>query len=178
MKTMLHSLSAVMVAAVWTGVIFGCGQKASEVVGEKVAEKAIEAGAAKEGVKAKVDISGDSVAIQTTEGSVTIGEKAEIPEDFPKDIPLYPGQTLVMVSSAAENQTFTVQAKTGDATEKVADHYKKEAPANGWIEETSVTQSGEQPMQLLVYKKDSRTLNVTVTKDTEGTMISLAATAQ
>ena len=65
-------------------VFTGCGKK----VGEKIAEKQIEAAAKKSGVDASVDISDNNMTIKTKDGTATYstGKGVKIPENFPKDV--------------------------------------------------------------------------------------------
>jgi hypothetical protein len=79
------------------------------------------------GEKVEYDSSGKSVTVKTPDGSVYVGgEGVKLPEDFPKDIPVYPGAKLSASVSAAQTGTsgHMVTFATADAPEKVAAFYK------------------------------------------------------
>lgn len=171
----------------------GCG-KAKEALQEKAVEKAINAAAGKDG--AKVDINknqmtittkdggsttltssdkGDAVTMKTADGTVTMtsGENAKVPEDFPKDIPLYPGAKPTTVTASSKDKAFTLQFTTKDPVEKVAEHFKKELVGQGWAEGMVMSTPGEQAAQMLNYTKGERALMVNISKESEGITILL-----
>ena len=136
-------------------VVAGCGQKAAEFV----AEKAIEAGS---GGQADVDISGDSanITMKTADGTeVEIGTASNVPDDFPEDVPLYPGLTVQSTAKESSKQMFTVTGSSEDAFTKVSEHLKSKLVEEGWTEDSAVTTP---QMHMLNYKKDGRVANVQV----------------
>jgi hypothetical protein len=144
--------------------ILGCGQ-ASETIAEKVMEKAIEAGT--DG-KADVNVSkdGEGFTITGTEDGETMtmkmGDQAKLPDNFPKDIPMYEGLALMVVTSMGADEGHMVQGTTADALDKVVAFYKKEVAAKGWKEEMVQSQAD---VHMLIYSKEKRSLNVTIGKD-------------
>ena len=145
----------------------GC-KKASE----KAAEKAIEAGLAKEGVKAKVDASEGKVTIESKEGkSVYSGGKGTtVPENFPKDVYVYEGATITASISVPEG--FNLVMETSDSADKVMGTIKSRMNGLGWKEEMTMNQ-GEHSM--VSYKKGERTAMVNVIADKKNTQINLTA---
>ncbi len=173
-------------AFVMTTGLVGCGEKAAE----KLVEEAIEAQA---GEDVDVDISGDSVTITgtdeqgesfrvdvdgetgtyTLEGGVTqvqAGANVELPADFPKDVPTYPGMKIVSAITDASQNAIIISATTSDAMSTVVDHFKKEVGANGWSE-TMAMPSGD--MTTLQFSKGERTLSVMVMVQGQDTAIHL-----
>ena len=169
----------------------GCRQK----VADKAIEKVIETQAKKDGKdvdvkmnsadgsmtitskdgKEKVDMKSDdkSFSIQTKDGMMVTGDAAKLPENFPKDVPVYPGAKPTLVSTMAGNETFNVSFDTADTIDQVGAYYRKELTANGWQEQQTMNQGGDQPMQMLHYTKAQRTVMVTVTREGDKTVLSL-----
>lgn len=155
--------------------ITGCGQKIAEKVSEKVAEKAIENEAAKQGQKVDVDISSGKMTVKTDEGTMeydaekgtsvmrsetgetvlATGEKAEIPADFPKDVPLYTNMKPNLVGRDESEKTITVSASSPDPCDKITAFYRDGMKQQGWTEETSLTQDMGK-MNLFTFTKGER----------------------
>jgi hypothetical protein len=147
-------------------VLTGCGKKASE----KLAEKMIEAAAAKDGVKADVNLSDGKMTIKTKEGTATYaaGKGAKIPENFPKDVHIYDGATVFMAASVPNG--FNLMLQTKDASDKVVPTMKSKMTADGWKEEAAMDM-GQNVM--LSYSKGDRKANVTVSSADKMTQITL-----
>lgn len=132
--------------------ISGCGKSAEEKAIEEQIEK-------ETGMKTNVDISNDSVKIsgksEGEEYSFSTGNDAEIPKNFPKDIPVYkPSKTM---GGAAVEEGFSVMLTTKDSMDKVASFYKEKMKGSGWSEEFSMDMGGQ---TVLVFEKDGRSLNI------------------
>lgn len=130
----------VIIVAVVIGLVL-IGTAASRLMGlagRKVAEQAME-GAIERSADgaANVDISreGEEITIETEEGTFTAGT-SELPENFPQDISIYPGSTIVTTGSSSEVVTATFE--TGDSLEAVTGFYTDGLPSWGWeITQTS-----------------------------------------
>lgn len=151
-------------------VLTGCKK-----AGEKAAEKAIEAGLAKEGVKADVDASDGKVTIQSKDGKTefTGGKNAKVPENFPKDVYVYEGATINAALSVPGG--FNLTMETGDSADTVLSSVKKKMTGQGWKEEMTMNQ-GEQSM--VGYKKGERTTMITISTDKKLTRIALTVTEE
>lgn len=150
----------VLLAAVIGAVVAGCGEKAAETIAEKAMES--------EGGQADVDIRGDSAVVRTESGDIAIGSAAKIPDDFPKDVPLYPNLTPNVVSSIAREGSYSLQGEVKAGMAEVAEYYKKEALAQGWEQRQLV----EQPQfVMLTYEKGERALNVMINTEGGTTML-------
>lgn len=151
----------------------GCGGKVSDTVQEAIVEKAVETGAAQSGQKVDVDVEGDSLTMTFQEGDaqLTIGAQAEIPENFPKDVPVYPGATVSFSQVITENQLFSIQAVTNDPLETVFEYYKEKSADEGWTEGMAMSQGMGKPMRMLNYTKEGRVLNLMLIAEEDQTVV-------
>lgn len=120
----------------------GCGMIADKVA-EKASEEIIEGSTG-----SQVDIEGEDGA------TASLGEGAQIPDDFPDDVPVYEGNILGAMSG---DGAWTLQIETDDDPKTVLDFYAKELEAKGWAKETTVN-TGDGGMYSA--KKDDRTTAV------------------
>ncbi len=193
-----YAILSALTLIVSATMVLGCGD-ASEKTAQEVVEKAIEAGTngevdidiSKDGESGSINIKGKdgetlsikadgadgeggSITLGGEDGAATMkfGDQAKLPDDFPKDIPMYPGLKVLTVTSMPTEEAHIVMAQSADALDKVAAFYKKEAAAKGWKEEMTMNQ-GE--MHMLNYSKDGHALNVVVAKDDEngGAMVNI-----
>jgi len=150
---------------VWSG----CGKKAPETEREQVTEKT--------NGNEKLDVSDGNASPfnPIRKGPITgvTGKNAELLEDFPKDIPVYPGAEILMAMKMNEDKMFTVQFDTADAVDAVGAYYKKELAGQGWSEMQSIAQGGETPMQMMMYCKENRGVTVTLASKEGKTRINL-----
>lgn len=146
----------------------GCGKGPEEKAVEKAVEKAT-------GADAEVDLSDQGMKIRgtTEEGafSLSTGERTEIPKDFPTDVLVYQPSKVGAAMDMQEGQSLALT--TGDESIKVAETYKREMTAGGWSEQASMTMGAQ---SMLVYEKDDRVVNVTITPMDGETQITLVAT--
>lgn len=121
----------------------------------------------KSGVNADVDVDADSSGVNAQIGNINIsaGAAVKVPDDFPTDMPLYPGSKVTAATSASTLGSMSVGLTTADAMDKVGAYYAANMPAQGWAE-TSTYATGTGQTQL--YQKDNRTATVTVTSDGQG----------
>ena len=105
---------------------------------------------------------GEKVRIAGGEGGVAL------PDDFPKDVPVYPGSSATVTNTTPE--VTNVVLMTADAAAKVSAFYQEKLPAAGWTTETTNLPSGS----VIGCSKGDRELNVAVVGDDNQTMISLA----
>jgi hypothetical protein len=95
----------------------GC-DKIKEKIAEKAAEKAVETAT---GGDVKISSGGVTVKDDKTGASAQLGTGAKVPDDWPSNVPVYPG--TVQASMAGENGK-TVIVQTKDTPAKVSDFYK------------------------------------------------------
>lgn len=163
------TIGAVIVGVVVVGLILnGIGNKASE----EAAERAIEAAT---GGRVDVDADDGEVTVRTEEG--TWSTSAELPDDFPSDVPLYPDAEVQGSVAAAGQQGggISVGLQTDDDLSDVTAWYKREVPAKGWTVTTDATVNGA---LILGASKDGRTLSVSVSGEGESVTIVLSVSSQ
>jgi hypothetical protein len=151
----------------------GCGKKVSDVVADKVAEKAIEK---QTGGKAKVDTAGGKMEFTTAKGEkVEVNTKggAKLPDGFPKDVYVYAG-AAVNQSMKVEG-SFHLMMESADAKSKVVDTYKSKLEADGW-KQTTFADSGDTTM--LQYSKGKRTVMLTVSESDKKTQMNLMVSSE
>jgi hypothetical protein len=153
----LFAITGAIVAGVTVG--FGAASHYGNFGGSKVAERMVEVGLAKQGVKARLDTAEGKLTMETKEGSATyaVGGDVKIPNDFPKDVFVYGGAKVVSSMTMPKGCHLTLQTK--DSADKVINAYKREMTAADWKEESSMNQSG---VSMLSYKKSERTAAVVV----------------
>lgn len=191
--------SSVLIAAVLVLVVAlpgcGCRKRVSEKITEKAVEKAIQSGAKEDGkdVDVKMDLDKGSMSIKSKDGSESMemksddksvsiktqdgvfvsGEASKLPDNFPKDVPIYPGAKLNAVSTMTQDEVFNVNMASADAMDKVAAYYKKELAAQGWTESQTMNQQGERPVQFATYTKGERGVLVTISREDDKTAVTV-----
>jgi hypothetical protein len=142
-----------LIAALAAG---GCGSKTyTGPGGEKVT-------VSKDGTKIEVQSAGNgNIELAASEKGVAL------PADFPKDVPIYAGATVV--SSMKSNDGRMVTLQTGDTTGEVEEFYEKNLKDQGWEIENSL-KMGEGTQY--ACKKEKRHLSASVS-GSEKTMIVL-----
>ena len=88
----------------------------------------------------------------------------KIPDDYPKDLPVYAGAKVIMSQSATEKNTHNLVLESSDPADKIADYYKKSLESNGWKIEGSMNM-GE--MNMFTAVKDKRQAIVQVMNSSE-----------
>ena len=167
--------------------VAGCGKKAEESFTEKLIEKSL----SMDGMKADVDLSGNTMSFTTTdadgkqanvkmdgdemtitgaEGTTTFRAAGEgkMPADFPADVHVYAGASIV--SSISSSAGINLTLKSTDAAKDVAAAYAAEMKAKGWTSESTMDM-GE--MAMLSFAKDNRRASVIVQAVDGSTSINL-----
>lgn len=147
--------------------IAGCGKK----IEEKIAEKAIEQGT--DG-KAKVDLSKNTMPIETENGSFSAGTSSKIPDGFPSDIFIFKPSEMIG-SMAGTGKGYSIAMKTSKDVASVTEAYKKAMTGNEWKQKAAMDM-GTQAM--LVYEKEKRTANIVIGQKDNETSIVITASAE
>ena len=129
----------------------GCskvGQRVAESISEGAIEEAIEKSIESEGGQAEVDISEGEVTVKTEEGETSWGTGTEMPDDFPKVVPVYPDMepTSSMSGKSEGKDFFFVSFESKDPGEKIYNWYGKELSSGGWtidFESSSASDGGK-----------------------------------
>ena len=132
--------------------------------------EAFEAGMAKDGNKASVDISGGKVTVESKDGKAVYagGKDAKIPDNFPKDVYVYEGASVI--ASIATPEGFNLSMETKDSPDKVLAGLKSKMPGNGWKQEMEMSQSKN---SMITYKKGERTVAFNIAAQPNATQISI-----
>ncbi len=132
------------------------------------------------GDKVTMKQKGDSVDVtfkdkQGKEGRVATGEKSvALPDDFPKDVAIYPKATVFM--STTIETAMHIGLKTADPAEKVLAFYKKKLDENGWKIGTNV--NNNEVLTVLYGRKPHRALTVVVSTGSDQTAITLTVASE
>ena len=84
----------------------------------------------------KIDPDGKGIHLTSTgpggqQIKAFIGDEAEIPEEFPKDVPIYPG-SIPMAFLVAPNEGVVVTFKSSDEQQDIFDFYQSTLADDGW----------------------------------------------
>lgn len=138
---------------------------------ERRAEKLFEQ---QTGGKAEIDLDAgtSSFEFETEEGKVVITQDGTLPDDFPSDVDIYSGANVTgyVSMNSEEIQGFNATLSTKDSAEKVYTFYISSLEDNGWAILTKFT---SEAYSSVAAEKDTRTIVVTITEDTEETIIIL-----
>lgn len=164
-----------MVAATLALLGAGCNPLASvqEKVEQKVAEKATEA--------AVDHITGGKVDLNSKDGSLTFkdnetgntvawGADVKLPDDFPKELPVYPNAKIVAaaVDRSDANNASTYVLSVTDAPKVAVAWYETELKKAGWTVKTTMTMES---LESRVFAKGEAQINVMSTPGDEGKTI-------
>ncbi len=169
----------------------GCGKKAEEKLSEKLTEKLLEKSMAKDGVQAKVDISGNQMSFTTTDAdgkqahvkmdgdslvvegpdgvqTFRAGGAGEMPQDFPADVYVMSGASVVSSISTPGGANLTLKSASSKAD--VVAQYAAQMKDQGWTTESTMDM-GE--MAMLSFAKGDRRASVIVQAENGATDINL-----
>mgnify|MGYP001817808801 FL=1 len=154
-------------------------------------EKSSDSAKEKEVIKTE----GETIKVTTDEGTLTVTGDAEkgqvniktddgetiemsygtktIPDNFPKDVPVYSPAQVRMTQVVDENRGV-ISLSTSDEIEKVTAFYKKELVEQGWTIKNEMTMGA---MSLIQAEKEKRSFNLTVNKKDGETIVSLVVGA-
>ena len=138
-------------------VLSGC-----QTATEKVAEKAIESST---GVDADVD--NNSITINTNDSSLTIGNTATIPDDFPSDVYVIDGD-VISTMTINEDKTYQVQIDAPSSLSEPGDIYNEQLKAAGW-DITSTLDMGDAIS--IMAEKDDRFTTVALNTSEDVTVV-------
>ncbi len=108
----------------------------------------------------------------TTPGSLGGNLSTEIPSNFPKDIPVYPGSKVGVSSNDTKKGESLVNLNSTDASSKVLSYYKSNLPKNGWKLDQEFNLFGN----TLLFSKGDQQLTIVILGDEKGANITLTVT--
>ena len=139
--------------------VSGCGKK---TVTEKAMEKAFEDSM---GGEANIDVDGDTVKIETEDGTLQVGT-SELPENWPEDI--YIAEGKITSASSHTDGIFNVSIEASESVSDMQTKYKEELEKNGWT--INMTFALDDNV-LLGAEKDDRSVSITIGIDEGKTLI-------
>lgn len=126
------------------------------------------------GKTATIQTGKDSFSMKSEDTTFVSGEGAKVPDDFPKDVPVYSGAKVNSAMSSKESGgTFSLQLESKDDFSKVAEYYKKTMAEQGWKSEQTLENSGDNPSSMLNFSKEKRSCMVMVSKNNDAVQIGL-----
>lgn len=132
----------------------------------------------------KVDQKGESVTVTGDDGEeLTIsGKGGSLPDDWPSDIPVYPGVELVSSSSMriGDSAHMTVAWTTSDDVNDAYEWYRDKLPSAGWeiTSDFTMEQNGER-MANLSSAKGSTEIHIFIGDEHDGsTLITIQARSE
>jgi hypothetical protein len=130
----------------------------------------------KEDVTVVGDENQGQVKIKTRDGESTISyNKNKLPDNFPKDIPVYSPAQVQMTQVMENGKNVMASLNTEDDPGKIMQFYKKAFSQAGWEVKGEMNMGNT---SLLQGEKGERELNVTINRDQEKTVIALVMSAK
>lgn len=154
---MLVAAGAVLVLG-----LSGCVKKVTQKAAERAAENAIEQSS---GGKANVDLSNDTVTVNTDKGTYQAGGQVSLPAGFPDDIYVPDGQ-LTAAMSSTEDGGYSVSLTTGGSVAEVQQDFSDKLKDAGW--EINLTMNYGGSAMVGANKGDDRTVSVSIASDDNG----------
>jgi len=143
--------------------LVGCGGQATETAKNTVTNTA-------------KNVAAGNVPVTNVNSGGVSGTTGQLPADFPKDIPVYTGATVMAggtVTTGAAAGSNGASFTTSDDPAKVADYYKAELAKQGWTDVKSIAIPGGMG-NTVTAMKEKRQLSVGITKGADGkTMIAV-----
>lgn len=145
----------------------GCGQTAVETG----TEAQINAGLKGNG---SVDINDNTYNYKTNTGDTfSVGENVKIPDDFPKDVPVYPEAKVVTAMITGADGGASLTMTTPDVVEKVGAWYADQL--KDWTKAATYSYAGGETRQ---YTKDKATISLSMTAESGLTTITIIKSQQ
>jgi len=169
-KRILSGLSLIALLGAGCNPLQSVQDKITQKVSDKVAEGVV---SGMTGGKVKVDTDSNTLSMtdEKTGQSVSFGENVKVPDDFPKDVPVYAKAAIIGVfSSKKTDDGSSLTLTTTDASEDVAAWYDKTLVDAGWTQDISY-----KTFDLITrtYSKGSLKLSFTANTSEGKTTISL-----
>jgi hypothetical protein len=159
MKKLLTSLAASSVLLLMGA---GCGQTAVETG----TEAQINAGLKGQGT---VDISDNTYNYKSKTGDTySMGENVKIPDDFPKDVPVYPGAKVMTAIITGADGGASLTMTTSDPVDKVSAWYQDQL--KDWTKAATYAYAGGETRS---FTKDKDAISLSVTGENDLTTVTI-----
>jgi hypothetical protein len=151
--------------------VLACGGEETPATPKATPESAApaagaEAGQALEGLQAEMPVQGEA----PSEIKVQMGDDTVVPEDFPSDIPVYPGAKPSASMSGSREGTL-IAFGVADGPEKVYDFYQKKLADEGWQIVSSASMGGQWMIHAL---KGGRATHISIAGEGTGSKFGVA----
>ncbi len=188
----LKTIRTLVTAAVASLLLIGCGSEESTPDSQEPVAEAAQAekpkprakpefkrSAGRNNIVEEIDPDGKGMHLTATspEGKTfqaSIGDEVEIPAEFPKDVPIFPGSTP-MASMSSPDEGMIVTFKSSEGQQAIFDFYQSSLVDGGWeILEDSVYTS----QFSLDATKDNRKVSVVVAGTQGDSRVSVIVTPE
>ena len=105
-----------------------------------------------------------TVTVNKDGQSVSLGENAKLPSDFPSDVPIYEPSDVV-ASLHNEEHSYSASLLSPDSASKVSSYYASELPKQGWTSSDDTSSVTLQNGSIATFTKGDRTLGVIIASD-------------
>lgn len=147
----------------------GCEKSLSERATEYAVEKAVEQ---QTDGNVDLDLNDGQISYTDNEGNkVQYGQNVSLPSDFPKDIPVYKGSTILTTATTSEGSYISLQT-TDSATDVLAWY---ETELKGWTKEESFDMQG---LSARTFTKPGLKIVITAASQDGQTMINIQYSEQ
>jgi len=177
----LKIIRTLATAAAAIAMLIGCGSEESTPDSQKPAARPIPETRPERGAKntiiETIDSDGKGMHLTATsqggqEIKASIGDEIEIPEEFPKDVPIFPGSTPMAFLFAPE-EGIIVTFKSTEEQQDIFDYYQSTLADDGWEILEEKTEEGRLSFEAV---KQSRKVTVTVTGTKGDSRVSVIVT--
>ncbi len=179
----LKTIRTLVAAAAAAPLLIGCGsEESAPAPQEPVARPIREAPPApkqRNKIVEKMDPDGKGMHLTATSPTgkkfrASIGDEIEIPDEFPKDVPIFPGSTP-MAFMSAPGEGIIVTFKSGEGQQDIFDFYQSSLADGGWaiVEDTKFT--GQLSLDAI---KDNRKVSVIVAGTKGDSRVSVIVTPE
>lgn len=104
----------------------------------------------------------------------SIGDEIDLPEEFPKDVPIFPGSTP-MAFLFAPNEGIIVTFKSAEEQQDIFDYYQSTLADDGWEILEEKTEEGRLSFEAI---KQDRKVTITVTGKQGDSRVSVIVTSE
>ena len=132
----------------------GCG------ITDKIAEKTIETASDNQ---VDVNVKDNNFTVNTNEGTLEIGEKTSLPDNFPSDVYVVDGN-IMSATTVKDNNGFTLSIESNDTQANIKTKYQTELADNGWVIDSSFDITG---ISSITATKDNRSVVISITDNSE-----------
>jgi nitrous oxide reductase accessory protein NosL len=179
----LKTIRTLFAAAAASLLMIGCGSEESTPEPPAPATQPAPDTAAtpeqESGIIEKMDPDGKGMHITATKPDgkkfeASIGEQVDMPDEFPKDVPVFPGSTP-MASMYSPDDGILVTFKSPEEQQAIFDFYQSSLTNDGWDVRDA---EGYVDQLSLEARKENRTVTVTVGGRTGDSRVSVIVTTE